>query len=277
MEQVRASLGALAAQLAAEPKRLVMITEGEAERFSLSSWAKVNGLAVDAYHVQDFDVELAPTWFQYGGNKGRVCTALSSEEVAPFADANAIGIIDRDLDGVIRPIIAISGVYYADAASFYSIILHSPTTKGELSQFFKKEIDQDFWDRVLDFGTKFLHLRSLLQSQSSPRSPVAIRKYITSDQSLGYFRWDDYLSANTNQTGIPVSVLEKAINDPEPFNGFLDYHFTLQFIFLAGKKAGFLGSDVSLSEIQRCIEKQFFSDPSSFACVKIANAKLQSL
>lgn len=259
MNGIRRDLAALAAQMAAEPNRVLVLTEGETDRFAISRWARDAAIPVDAYHIQDFDITLSPKFIPYGGNKGRICSLFDDPWANEFRDRNLIGIIDRDLDGIIRDEIEILGVYYTDGSSFFTFLLHPDKLKELLERTFRKHVPEKILDACTRVGTKLLLLKGFLQVQDEPVSTVAIKSYVNKDESKYFFDWDDYI----NSVALKAKVDSKSIHDFIDFHfrcdsGCVDYHLFVQFLYLAGRKIGFFENSVTENEIKRHIERSFF-------------------
>lgn len=259
MSIVRASLAALGAQLAAEPKRLMVMTEGESDRFAIAKWARDKSLSIDAYHVQDFEIDIDAKWVEYGGNKGRICTAFDNDEIVDFADKNAVGIVDRDVDGIIRDLVDVAGVYYAVGGSFFCFLFSKPKIENILETSFKKAPAKSIIDATIDFGKRALALKSFLQDMEEPIKPVAIKKYMSSDKEQNYFAWDEYLKATANKTPFSKDDISNFISaNCSEDDVCIDYHLAVEFLCLCGKKIGLFAKSVQVDELRRHIERAFF-------------------
>lgn len=254
MSLPRMSLDALSARLQTDRRTLCAIVEGFNDRRVLTSWSESEKLPVNFYCADEIEVEIEEIFRVYGGNKGRVITILSTAPVEHFADQNAIGVIDRDLDTILTREVNAKGVYYTQYSCLFSQLLSADRIKKFIGDVFHKVVPEQFVDEVCSTSERMFRLRAEKQRLRPEASLPEFSGYVRR-VSAGGFNWDGYLNAclprfggSTTKEQLLLAVHQVGTDD---VRSVMHLHSTVEIIWQLGRKERVFDNTVSLEEVYR--------------------------
>jgi hypothetical protein len=242
-------------QLFLEQRRLVVVLEGVEDRDVVSSWCGYKSLAVDAYAATDVEVPILDRFHGYGDNKARVASLIATERFSDYVDRSLIGIVDRDVDGVVRPWLEVLGLYYSEFCTLTSGVLFGTVLSGIMQESFGGVMSRDFIIEISRFYRRHYVLFALKERFSGGKGLPAVDKSVRRLVDGG-FDWISYISK--------VKAVLGWKSSPERILSFLDrrstdddvrmvarYHDSLRYLWILSRKEGLIDKTVSLDEMYR--------------------------
>lgn len=247
----RMSVDALMAKLWTEKKSLCTIVEGFTDRKILGKFINDQSLDAAVYCIDEIEVELNHEFRDFGGNKGRVISLFSENDIKPFIDKNAIGIIDRDIDFFINREVNVRGFYYTEFSCLMSRLFCEEYLSDMVFDVFSKRISRQFIDELMDFSSRYFFMFCLKQEICPDRSLPDIKKSVR-QICKGGFDWELYTLKVTQCTGIDRKKLKSSptSTDHDPRSSIC-LHISIEYMWLLGRKEGIFDQSVSREELYR--------------------------
>jgi hypothetical protein len=251
------SIETFATKLQLEKRRIFLITEGVSDRRMLERFVEDQKLSVDIYSSDDVEIELDPKYAKYGGNKGRVITLISDPDIAPFADDNAVGLIDRDLDWALDIVVHVRGIYYTEFSCLPSFTFSRHIFSNWLRVAFGRTFNDQALDELEKFACANFKLRVVKANTFPKKALPSIKSYVHA-LSDGGFDWPGYIGTVAQLAGREItsamikSKMDGQVCSPEPRLN-LHVHSAVEFIYYLGRKERVFDSSVSIDELYRHI------------------------
>ena len=250
----RLGLKALFARLHLNKDQLVTIVEGAVDKRCLLRLVHVPN--AQFIEIREIESSIADEFHGYGDNKARILSLFSDPKMADFADKNAIGIVDKDLDGVVRENKNIVGVYYTPFSCLVSFVSDGASVNEMLSSIFGIQVIPKFIAEIQKFSRNMYFLRGYVQLYEIGYALPDLDKCVRSIEDGG-FNWDRYINAIVQQTNltresISLNIAEQvqtfSARDERDNNHF---HSTSKYIALLLRKERLTRSPISSDEIER--------------------------
>lgn len=255
MPAPRKTIDSLVNQLKLEKRRTCIVTEGVSDRRLLEGYVDAHNLPVDIYCADDIEIKTDEQFKKYGGAKGRVITLLANDDISPYADKNAAGLVDRDLDEELNQLIGINGIYYTEYACLTSYLMSTNTINSWLKTVFGQDFSYDATKELERYIIQNYKLR-VVKAKCFPKSSLPNIKNYVRPMSQGGFDWHHYIQAYTNNAGPDAS--EKAIlSRMDNIEARLDqrfyvhFHSIIEFVYFFARKERIFDNSVTEYELYR--------------------------
>jgi hypothetical protein len=249
----RIGIAALAARLSLNKSKLLTIVEGFTDKRCLSRLVSTN---IEMLAIAEVEAPLFDRFHGYGDNKARLLSTFCVDEFRSFANENFVGLVDRDLDGVLRPELDVNGVYYTEFSCLISFVLDSDSIRELFDSVFAVRLNDLFLSEVQTFAERMYLLRGYLQAIDDPIKPPELGKSVRT-LSEGGFDWDRYTNAVAQQSGLKksdlISFLEQEAPKIRTRAGRLNVHFHTLAIYIAAllRKERVVNPAIGPEEVER--------------------------
>lgn len=253
----RMGIDALASRLHLNRDELVTVVEGSVDKRCLLHLSKSQP-AINIYEIRELDSPIIDEFHGYGDNKARILSLFSRDALRDYADVNLIGLVDRDLDGVIRPTVNVGGVYY----TVFACLLATVSDRAEMGEMFHAvfglKINEEFWDELWQFSAKVYCLRGVINVRDASFTMPDLGKCVRRIQDGG-FDWVRYIQIVAQQSGWPAGEISKELSDMMGMTSERDHrmnvrlHSTVEYLSLLLSKERLVKSSVSAEDIERHI------------------------
>lgn len=249
----RIGVAALAARLSLNKDKLLTVVEGFTDKRCLSRLVSNN---IEMLAIAEVEAPLSDDFHGYGDNKARLLSMFCVDEFRSYANENFIGLVDRDLDGVLRLELDVKGVYYTEFACLISFVLDSDSIRELFDSVFGVRLNDLFLLEIQRFAERMYLIRGYLQTLDDPIKPPELGKSVRT-LSEGGFDWDRYTNVVAQQSGLKKSdlnlFLEQESNKIRTRAGRLNVHFHTLATYIAAllRKERVVNPTISPEEVER--------------------------